>query len=133
MSVRAGVLDLSIEPPEVVCVDTSALIRALFDDQPQHADYLGFFARVAEAGSTIVYSELLDLELAQMCVKSARSRSNGRREEPTRLGGGGFEPRPTDDPPPSLAPHQGAGGRTRPRSSQTGRSVVESCRQRTAT
>lgn len=64
MSGRRSVLDLSIEPPEVVCVDTSALIRALFDDQPQHADYLGFFARVAEAGSTIVYSELLDLELA---------------------------------------------------------------------
>lgn len=86
MPVRAGVLDLSIEPPEVVCVDTSALIRALFDDQPQHADYLGFFARVAEAGSTIVYSELLDLELAQMCVKSARRRSDGKREESTRIG-----------------------------------------------
>jgi predicted nucleic acid-binding protein len=86
MPVRAGVFDLSIEPLEVVCVDTSALIRALFDDQPQHTDYLGFLARVTEVGSTIVYSELLDLELAQMCVKTARKRSNGRREKSTRLG-----------------------------------------------
>jgi predicted nucleic acid-binding protein len=86
MPARPGVLDLSIEPPEVVCVDTSALIRALFDDQPQHTDYLGFFVRIAEGGSTIVYSELLDLELAQMCVKSARNTSNGRRKESTRLG-----------------------------------------------
>lgn len=83
---RAGVLDLSIEPPEVVCIDTSALIRALFDDQPHHADYLDFFVRLADAGSMIVYSELLDLELAQMCVKSARKRSDGRRDESIRLG-----------------------------------------------
>lgn len=83
---RAGVLDLSIEPPEIVCVDTSALIRALFEDQSQHADYLAFFVRIAKAGSVIVYSELLALELAQMCVKSARHRSHGRREESTRLG-----------------------------------------------
>ena len=52
MPVRAGVPDLSITPPVVLHVDTSALIRALFDDLPQHADDLGFFARVDEAGST---------------------------------------------------------------------------------
>lgn len=82
---RAGVLDLRVELPEVLCVDTSALICALFDDQPHHGDYLAFFSRIAEAGTMIVYSEILDLELAQMCIKTARRRSDGRRTESIHL------------------------------------------------
>ena len=56
-----------------------------FDDQPHHADYLEFSARLTQAGKLTVYSELLDLELAQMCIKTARTRTTSR-DEATRLG-----------------------------------------------
>jgi predicted nucleic acid-binding protein len=55
--------------------------RILFEDTKNHRAYLEFITRAVQARSTLIYSELLDLELAQLCVKAARSRHHGRREQ----------------------------------------------------
>ena len=48
-------------------------------DQPGHEEYTNFLARTVRARSTIAYGELLDLELAQTCVKLARARIEAAR------------------------------------------------------
>ncbi len=74
-----GIVDLSIDPPEVVVLDTSAVCRVLFEDGAGHVDYREFLARAVGAGTTLAYCEMLDLELAQACVKAARRQHHGDR------------------------------------------------------
>lgn len=57
---QRGVLPLSAPPPSVVVLDTSAVICALVDDQPQHDEYL------------------LDFELADAAITVALKRRHGR-------------------------------------------------------
>lgn len=80
------VFDLSIDPPEIVCIDTSAAVAMVFGDQLGHDAYLDFLARAVDAQTKLIYSELLDLELAQVCVKAARGRHDGRRQASIRTG-----------------------------------------------
>jgi predicted nucleic acid-binding protein len=75
-----GVFDLLLEPPDVIVLDTSAVAVVLFEDQDAHAEYAQFLARAVQAGTTLVYCEMLDLELAQVCMKAARKEHDGRRE-----------------------------------------------------
>jgi predicted nucleic acid-binding protein len=74
-----GVFDLSIAPPETVALDTSAILRALLEDQSSHAEYADFLQRAVRAGTTLAYGELVDLELAQTCIKAARAACDGDR------------------------------------------------------
>ena len=58
----------------------------VFGDQLGHDAYLDFLARAVDAQTKLIYSELLDLELAQVCVKAARGRHDGRRQASIRTG-----------------------------------------------
>jgi len=77
---RRGVLDLSTDPPEILALDTSVVAVVLFRDQPAHAAYAAFLLRAVAAGTTLAYGELLDLELAQVCMRYAREQHGGDRE-----------------------------------------------------
>lgn len=80
MADQRGVFDLHVEPPEVVVLDTSAVALVLFEDQQTHGEYADFLTRAVRVKTTLVYCEMLDLELAQVCVKAARFQHDGRRE-----------------------------------------------------
>lgn len=73
-----GVLALSAPAPPIVVLDTSAVVCALLVDQPQHEEYADFFERAVAAETTLVYSELLDLELADASMAIALRRQHGR-------------------------------------------------------
>jgi predicted nucleic acid-binding protein len=75
---QRGVLPLSVQPPSVVVLDTSAVICALVDDQPQHDEYAGFIERAIIAGTAFVYCDLLDFELADAAITVALKRRHGR-------------------------------------------------------
>jgi hypothetical protein len=74
-----GVLDLSTDPPETLALDTSVVAVVLFQDQPAHAAYADFLLRAVAAETTLAYGELLDLELAQVCMRHAREQHSGER------------------------------------------------------
>ena len=71
--------DRAGDPPPLIVVDTSAVACSLLQDQPGHEEYTDFLARAVRDRSTIAYGELLDLELAQTCVKLARARIDAAR------------------------------------------------------
>ena len=72
MADSRGVFDLGVEMPDVLVLDTSAISVMLFEDQETHPDYTAFLARAVAENTVLVYCELLDLELAQVCMKEAR-------------------------------------------------------------
>ncbi len=78
-ALERGVLPLSILPPAIVVVDTSAAVAALLADQAQHAEYAEFLARCVERGTTFAYCDLLQLELAEACVAIALKRQHKNR------------------------------------------------------
>jgi predicted nucleic acid-binding protein len=73
-----GVVPLAAPPPTVVALDTSAVVCALLSDQPQHDEYAEFVARAVAAGTTFVYCDLLDFELADVAMTIALKRRHGR-------------------------------------------------------
>lgn len=75
---QRGVLPLTAPPPAVVVLDTSAVVCALLEDQAQHEEYAGFLERAIAAGTTLVYCDLLDFELADASMKIALKRRHGR-------------------------------------------------------
>lgn len=72
-----AVLPLSGPPPPVVVLDTSAVICALLEDQPQHEEHTRFLERAVAAGTTLVYCDLLDFELADASMTIALKRRHG--------------------------------------------------------
>ena len=80
MADSLGVFDLGVEMPDVLVLDTSAISVMLFEDQETHPDYTTFLARAVAENTVLVYCELLDLELAQVCMKEARRLHSGRRD-----------------------------------------------------
>jgi len=74
-----GVIDLRVEPPPLVVLDTSAIAVALLEDQASHSEYSAFLLRAIESRTTFAYCELVDLELAQVCSKRAREQHGGDR------------------------------------------------------
>jgi predicted nucleic acid-binding protein len=91
----------SLEDPMVVVpgrvlVDTSFVVEALIVSQPVHESCLDFLVRLAEAETELVFSRLLELELAETAYQLAlkerhprdwkRFRADGRaRRRATRL------------------------------------------------
>lgn len=74
-----GVLSLAAIPPDVLVLETSAVIEALMTDRPHHAAYADYVARCVEQGTTFAYSDLLELELAQACVNITLRRLHAGR------------------------------------------------------
>lgn len=79
MSDERGVLDLQVEPPVLMALDTRATAVTLLEDQPSHPEYSAFLLRAVERRTTFAYCELVDLELAQACSKRARAWHAGDR------------------------------------------------------
>jgi hypothetical protein len=59
-------------------VDTSVILCALVEDQPQHEEYSGFTERVVSTGTALVYCDLLEFELADASMTTALKRWHGR-------------------------------------------------------
>lgn len=57
--------------PERVLVDTSFVVEALIRSQPLHRRCQDFLLRLAEAGTELVYSRLLDAELSETAFQLA--------------------------------------------------------------
>lgn len=78
----------TLDAPDPVFLDTSFVVDALIATQPQHGPCLAFLERLAEAGSTIYFNRLLEIELAETAFRLAlidrfgrhwmRARSDGR-------------------------------------------------------
>ena len=81
-----GVFDLAVDPLEVLCIDTSAVAALLIEDWDGHAELGVFLPGAIDERRTFVYSELLELELAQACAKAARKRHHGRPRQSIRAG-----------------------------------------------
>lgn len=80
--------------PSTTALDTSFVVEALIETQPLHAPCAAFAARLVEAGTTVVASELLEVELAEAAFAIAlkerwgrqwrRHRADGRARRPAR-------------------------------------------------
>jgi predicted nucleic acid-binding protein len=69
--VPSGVLPLSAEAPGYLALDTSAVVHALLESQSRHKAYRGYLAGALGRGSRLVFSELLEVELAEACLRFA--------------------------------------------------------------
>jgi hypothetical protein len=70
--------DLRIELPAAAAVDTSFVVDALLVSQPLHAPCAEYLAQLAEAGTRLVYNQLLLLELEEAAFKIALRERYGR-------------------------------------------------------
>jgi predicted nucleic acid-binding protein len=57
--------DASIDPPDRAVLDTSFVVEAVIVSQPAHVVCQDYFVRLALAGTTIVFNELLEIELQE--------------------------------------------------------------------
>lgn len=78
-------LDELVTAP-VVVVDTSAVVEALLQDQPKHAEYAAFFERLVDSPTTLAFCELLELEIVEAAVGIALRRRHKRWREHRRDG-----------------------------------------------
>lgn len=76
--VPSGVLPLSAEAPGYLALDTSAVFHALLESESRHEAYRDYLRGALEHGSRLVFSELLEVELAEACLGVA-----GREQHPT--------------------------------------------------
>lgn len=73
--------------PGLIAVDTSAVVAALIDSEPQHTIYADAFARLVGDGAVLGYSELLEVELAEASFAIALKRRHGGRWHARRRDG----------------------------------------------
>jgi len=81
-------------PPRTAALDTSFVVEAVVETQPLHTVCARFAAHLVEAGTTVVTSELLEIELAEAAFAIAlkqrwgrnwrRHRADGRARRPAR-------------------------------------------------
>jgi predicted nucleic acid-binding protein len=87
-----GVLSVSSAPQDLIVLDTSAVIRALVEDQTQHGEYADYLVRSVEHGTDFAYSDLVELEIAQACTGIALRQRHGRRWNDHRHDGRALRP-----------------------------------------
>lgn len=73
--------------PRLVGLDTSFVVEVLIETQPLHAVSADFFERLAQAGTTVVTSDLLEVELAEAAFAIALKQRWGRRWRAHRTDG----------------------------------------------
>jgi predicted nucleic acid-binding protein len=66
--VPSGVLPLSAEASGYLALDTSAVFHALLESESRHEAYRDYLRGALERGSRLVFSELLEVELAEACL-----------------------------------------------------------------
>jgi predicted nucleic acid-binding protein len=67
-----GVLPLSAEAPGYLALDTSAVFHALLESESRHEAYRDYLRSALERGSRLVFSELLEVELAEAYLGAGR-------------------------------------------------------------
>jgi predicted nucleic acid-binding protein len=71
-------------PPEAVVIDTNIVAEMLLSDEPEHSARETVIRRLAGAGSMVVFSRLLEMELWEVIFNHALRRALPRRDR--RLG-----------------------------------------------
>jgi predicted nucleic acid-binding protein len=70
--------DPALVLPERVALDTSLVVRALMESEPLHATCATFIDRLVEGDVTLVFNELLEIELAEAAFSVALSERWGK-------------------------------------------------------
>lgn len=76
--------DVEIIRGTAVALDTSFVVRALHSREDDHRECLNFLQRLVTAEATVVFSELLAVELVETAYKLAVIERHGRRAWPSR-------------------------------------------------
>jgi predicted nucleic acid-binding protein len=79
--------DAALLLPPVVALDTSFVVEALIETQPLHEVCARFAAQLVEASTTVVTSELLEIELAEAAFAIALKQRWGRHWRSHRTDG----------------------------------------------
>jgi len=79
--------DPTLIPPDALALDTSFVVEALIETQPLHAVCAGFAERLVEAGTIVVTSELLEVELAEAAFAIALKERWGKQWRQRRVDG----------------------------------------------
>ena len=66
-----SIQDTAIAVPDRVLLDTSFVVEALVVSQPLHSACIDYLVRLAHHGTELVYSRLLELELAETAFQLA--------------------------------------------------------------
>jgi predicted nucleic acid-binding protein len=65
--------------PEAIVIDTSLVVDALWPAQRHHQECAAFLARMAEINSVLVFSRLLEVELAETAFRLALKERYGNK------------------------------------------------------
>lgn len=67
-------------PPSPVLIDTNVVAEALLPNEPEHAECATVLHRLAEAGTTVVFSRLLEVELWEVIFNLALRERHPRKD-----------------------------------------------------
>lgn len=67
------------EPPEAVVLDTNVVADALLPKEPEHRPCLAVLERLADSGTTVVFSRLLEIELWEVVFNLALRERHPRK------------------------------------------------------
>ncbi len=67
------------EPPEAVVLDTNVVAEALLPKEPEHAPCLDVLELLANSGTTVVFSRLLEIELWEVIFNLALRERHPRK------------------------------------------------------
>jgi predicted nucleic acid-binding protein len=68
------------EPPEAVVLDTNVVADALLPKEPEHPPCLALLERLADSGTTVVFSRLLEIELWEVVFNLALRERHPRKD-----------------------------------------------------
>lgn len=70
------------EPPAAIVIDTNVVAEMLLPSEPEHAACNALLQRLGDAGTLVVFSRLLELELWEVVFNQALRRTLPRRDRP---------------------------------------------------
>jgi predicted nucleic acid-binding protein len=68
------------QPPDAALLDTNVVAEALLPNEPEHAACAAVLHRLAEAGTTVVFSRLLEVELWEVVFNLALRERHPRKD-----------------------------------------------------
>lgn len=68
------------QPPATALLDTNIVAEALLPNEPEHAECAAVLHRLADAGSTVVFSRLLEVELWEVIFNLALRERHPRKD-----------------------------------------------------
>ena len=61
-------MELAAQAPIYLALDTSAVLHALLESEARHDAYRDYLVRAVAGGTRLIFSELLEVELAEACL-----------------------------------------------------------------